>query len=244
MPHRRGVKSFRPYLFWFAAAVLLTFLVVRAAEWVRAHPQHNPYARLELAHPQGWATHRKLTALVRDDAACFAAFDRAGARYERRPVVGEGACRASQRMVLGQGRLLPALSPAGVAPGCAVTAALALWDRHIVQPLARRHFGQKVARFDNLGSYNCRKIAGQRAQSEHSTANAIDISAFILADGTRVSLLDHWSDPGAKGSFLRDVRDESCGLFGTLLSPDYNRAHADHFHLDMAVRPANWTVCR
>ncbi|PKP97161.1 MAG: extensin-like protein [Alphaproteobacteria bacterium HGW-Alphaproteobacteria-13] len=239
-----GVRTVRPYLLWFAAAVLLTFALVRAAEWLRAHPQHNPYARFELAHPQGWATHRKLTALVRDDAACFAAFDRAGARYERRPVVGEGVCRASQRMIVAQGGRLPVLSPAAAAPGCAVTAALLLWDRDIVQPLARRHFGQRVARLDNLGSYNCRRIAGQGAQSEHSTANAIDISAFILADGTRVSLLDHWSDTGAKGAFLRDVRDRSCGLFGTLLSPDYNAAHADHFHIDMAVRTAGWTVCR
>lgn len=238
------MRNFRPYFLWFAAAVLLTFAVVRAAEWLRAHPQHNPYARFELAHPQGWATHRKLAALVRDDAACFGAFDRAGARYERRPVVGEGACRASQRMTWASGGRLPALSPAAAAPGCAVTAALLLWDRDVVQPLALRHFGRKVARLDNLGSYNCRTIAGQRAQSEHSTANAIDISAFFLTDGTRVSLKDHWSDRSAKGAFLRDVRDESCGLFSTLLSPDYNAAHADHFHLDMAVRTAGWRVCR
>lgn len=243
--HHWRVRNFRPYFLWFAAAVLLTFALVRAAEWLRAHPEHNPYARFELAHARGWATHRKLTALARDDTACFAAFDRAGARYERRPVVGEGPCRASQRMIWARGGgSLPALSPANAAPGCAVTAALLLWDRDVVQPLARRHFGQKVARLDNLGSYNCRTIAGQRTQSEHSTANAIDISAFVLADGTRVSLKEHWSDAGAKGAFLRDVRDRSCGLFGTLLSPDYNAAHADHFHLDMAARPAGWTVCR
>ena len=67
---------------------------------------------------------------------------------------------------------------------------------------------------------------------------------IILADGTRVALRTDWYDRGAKGAFLHAVRDRSCGLFSTLLSPDYNRAHADHFHLDMAARTAGWTVCR
>ncbi|WP_260580543.1 extensin family protein [Sphingopyxis sp. PET50] len=238
------MRNIRPYLLWFAVAVLLTFAAIRAMQWVRDHPEHDPTARFELAHPRGWATHRKLMRLTADADACFAVFDRAGAGYSRRPPMGEGACRADQRMVLTGSRFVPAMMPAGAAPGCAVTAAMAVWNRDIVQPLARRHFGQKVVELENLGSYNCRRIAGRQAQSEHSTANAIDISAFILADGTPVTLRDDWKDGGAKGAFLHDVRDESCGLFSTVLSPDYNAAHADHFHLDMAVRTAGWRVCR
>jgi len=239
-----GVKSFRPYLIWFGVAVLLAFGAVRAMQWVRDHPEHNPTARFEVAHPQGWATHRKLVALASDDAACFAALDRAGVAYERRPVVGEGICRASQRLVLTSNRFVPTMRPATAAPGCAVTAAMMLWTRDVVQPLAIRHFGQRVVEIENLGSYNCRKIAGREAQSEHSTANAIDVSAFILSDGTRISLINDWDDADIRSEFLRAVRDESCGLFSTVLSPDYNRAHADHFHLDMAERMAGWTVCR
>lgn len=238
------MTSLRPYLIWFAVAVVATFGAIHALQWARQHPEHFPGTRFEFAHPQGWATHRKLTDFVDDGATCFAAFDRADAGYERRPVVGEGVCRASQRMVLTGNRLVPTMRPAAAVPSCAVTAAMVLWNRDIVQPLARRHLGQGVVELENLGSYNCRKIAGREAQSEHSTANAIDISAFILADGTPVTLLGDWDDTGAKGAFLRAVRDESCGLFSTVLSPDYNRAHADHFHLDMAVRTASWTVCR
>ena len=238
------MRNVRPYLIWFAVALLLTLGAIRAMQWVRDHPEHFPGARFELAHPQGWATHRKLMRLSGDDAACFAALDRAGAGYERRPPVGEGACRASQRMVLTGNDFAPGLSPAGAAPGCAVTAAMMLWDRDVVQPLAEAHFGQAVVRLDNLGSYNFRTIGGRARRSEHSTANAIDISAFVLADGARVSVLKDWADPGAKGAFLRAVRDESCGLFSTTLSPDYNAAHADHFHFDMAVRTAGWTMCR
>ena len=237
------MKSLRPYLLWFAAALLLSFAAVYAMLWVRDHPQHWPGARFELAQPQGWATHRKLAALAGDDAACFAAFDRADAGYLRRPVVGEGTCRASQRMLLTGNKFVPTLAPAGAAPGCAVTAAMALWTRDAVQPLAERHLGQKVVLVENLGSYNCRKIAGEQAQSQHSTANAIDISAFVLADGSRISVRNDWNDIGARGAFLHAVRDGACGLFSTTLSPDYNAAHADHFHLDMAARTAGWTVC-
>lgn len=238
------MNSIRPYLTWFVAALFFAVVAVGAMQWLRDHPQHNPTARFELAHPQGWATHRKLVALAGDDAACFAAFDRAGAGYERRPVVGQGVCRASQRMVLTGNRLVPTMRPAHVAPGCAVTATMALWTRDVVQPLAQRHFGQKVVELENLGSYNCRKIAGKQAQSQHSTANAIDISAFVLADGTRITLIGDWNDGDARSEFLHAVRDASCGLFSTVLSPDYNSAHADHFHLDMAARTAGWTVCR
>ena len=112
------------------------------------------------------------------------------------------------------------------------------------QSAARKYFGQNVVELENLGSYNCRKVAGRQAQSEHSTANAIDISAFVLADGTRISLINDWAPGDKRSEFLHAVRDGSCGLFSTLLSPDYNRAHADHFHLDMAARTAGWTVCR
>lgn len=238
------MKSARPYLIWFGIAVLLALGAIRGMQWVRDHPEHMPTARFEIAHPQGWATQRKLVGLVGDDAACFAALDRAKAGYERRPVVGTGACRASQRMVLTGNRFVPTMRPANAAPGCAVTVTMALWNRDVVQPLAQKHFRQEVVALENLGSYNCRSIRGGQTPSQHSTANAIDISAFVLADGRRISLINDWDDADVRREFLHDVRDGSCDLFTTVLSPDYNAAHADHFHFDMAVRTAGWSVCR
>jgi hypothetical protein len=81
--------------------------------------------------------------------------------------------------------------------------------------------------------------------SEHAGANAIDVAAFVLEDGRRVSVLADWADEGAEGRFLREARDGACRLFATVLSPDYNRAHRDHFHLDQAGRGAmGWRACR
>lgn len=233
-----------PYVFAFVAVIAVTLGAIWAMGWVREHPQHFRHIPLSLAHKIGAATPAKLAGLTSDDAACFAVMDAADIGYERRPVVGEGACRASQRMIFSGNRHFPSMNPARAAPSCAVSAGLILWQRDSVGPMAQAFFGQKLARIENLGSYNCRNIAGGNARSEHSRANAIDISAFILADGTRISLSDHWDDDGAKGAFLRAVRDGACDIFTTTLSPDYNAAHADHFHLDLAKRTGGWSLCR
>ena len=42
--------------------------------------------------------------------------------------------------------------------------------------------------------------------------------------------------PGPRGQFLREIHEAACGTFGTVLGPEANEAHRDHFHLDMAKR--------
>jgi hypothetical protein len=39
-----------------------------------------------------------------------------------------------------------------------------------------------------------------------------------------------------EGVFLRRLHKGACGLFGTVLGPEANEAHRDHFHLDLAPR--------
>lgn len=108
----------------------------------------------------------------------------------------------------------------------------------MLQPAAQRHFGKRVTIIDHAGSYSCRRLYGRSegAFSEHATADALDIIGFQLADGTRVRVVRDWRSTGPQGQFLRDVRDGSCRLFATILSPDYNAAHGDHLHLDQAER--------
>ena len=80
--------------------------------------------------------------------------------------------------------------------------------------------------------------------SEHATADAFDVLGFTLADGRRIGVLRDWKDAGPEAAFLREVRDGACPVFATVLSPDYNAAHADHLHLDMAERGRmGWGVC-
>lgn len=117
---------------------------------------------------------------------------------------------------------------------CGAAAAYAAWVRHIVQPAAERAFGERVVALRNMGTFSCRDIADRPGRrSQHASANAIDISGFVLAGGRRVSVTGGWRDTGAEGRFLREVRDGACGLFSGVLSPDWNEAHRDHLHLDM-----------
>jgi hypothetical protein len=238
------IRSRLYYKKWLAAAVFALLLLV-GNDWLQQHPQHNPFAPLRLADPSGWATQQKISALVGNSTACFAALDGGEVEYQVLPTVGTGICRADQRTQISNWPFAPAaVLPAGVAPSCAVGAGLLLWQRDVVQPMARLHLGRTVREIEHLGSYNCRNIRGGSSPSEHSSGNAIDISAFVLSDGRRVSLIDHWSAPDGRSAFLRAVRDGGCDYFSTVLSPDYNKAHADHFHLDQARRPGGWAVCR
>ncbi|HET6390837.1 extensin family protein [Hyphomicrobium sp.] len=47
----------------------------------------------------------------------------------------------------------------------------------------------------------------------------------------------------AMSSFLRQAHEDACGIFGTVLGPDANAAHHDHFHLDMKERRTKRALC-
>jgi hypothetical protein len=116
---------------------------------------------------------------------------------------------------------------------CNIVARLYLWERNVVQPAAQKYFRKSVKEITHFGSYNCRTIRGSHSMSEHATANAIDVSGFKLSDGSFISIRKSWHDNGPDGEFLHEMRDGLCGYFNLTLSPDYNAAHADHFHVDM-----------
>jgi len=216
-------------------------LLLAGRGWLADHPQHNPWAPLDLRDPPGWATQRKLAALRGDPAECREVLERSGAAFEVLPGQGEGPCLRDDRTVLTEAPLDPAPPPTT----CAIGAGFKLWLRQGVQPAARELLGANVARIEHLGAYSCRRLYGQREGrwSEHATGNAIDIAAFVLDDGRRISVAGSWAGAGPEAAFLRRARDEACRAFGTVLSPDYNAAHADHFHLDQAGRPFGG-VCR
>jgi hypothetical protein len=216
--------------------------------YARNNPEDVPWGEADLTRPVGSFTGRKLAALGEEPAQCKALLRRAGIRFDAlAPRNSKGQCGYHDAVRLRGGAATLAYRPAGLATSCPVAAALALWEWHVVQPAALKHFGTKVASVEHLGSYNCRRIYG-RAEgqwSEHSTANAVDIAGFRLADGRRLSVLKDWKGDGAKARFLRQVRDGACDLFATTLSPDYNAAHRDHLHLDQADRGAmGWRACR
>ncbi len=225
-----------------AAAFLLWALA-------RGRPQDMPWTPLSLGEPIGLFTGRKLAALTRDFPQCRALLADAGVRYTALPPRQDGGrCGYADGVRFGSGgaRRID-YRPASLGVACPVAAALAMWEWDVVQPAALKHFGSRVTAIDHFGSYSCRRIYGRDAGtwSEHSTADAVDIAGFRLADGSRVTVVGDWRGAGTKAAFLRDVRDGACRLFATTLSPDYNAAHRDHLHLDQANRGSmGWRACR
>jgi len=116
---------------------------------------------------------------------------------------------------------------------CPLANTFAAWARYGVDRAARQYLGSPLARIETFGSYSCRNVAGTSRRSAHSTATAIDVSAFVLADGRRITLVRDWNEGSAQErAFLRIVHESACKRFGTVLGPDYNEAHRDHFHLE------------
>jgi hypothetical protein len=232
----------------FLVLALLAFLAFLAWGYSRNHPEDVPWTELDLARPVGAFTGRKLAALSGEGETCRALLRRAGVRFVALPRRRDGQCGYEDAVRFSEGGALDlAYRPSDLGTACPVAAGLALWEWHVVQPAALRRFGVKVATVEHFGSYSCRRLYGRSegAWSEHSSANAVDVAGFRLADGRRVSVVGDWKGDGAKARFLRDVRDGACRLFATTLSPDYNAAHRDHLHLDQAERGAmGWRACR
>lgn len=242
-PRRRIVRIDR--LLLLALLMLAAFVGTRA--WLHAHPEHNPWAPLDLNDPPGWATVRKLAALRADPAECRATLDRSGIAFNVLSPVGAGECRRADRVSLSPDTARGlAFRPGAPIATCTVNTALVLWLRDGVQPAAVRLLGTRVAAVEHYGTHACRRIYGraQGAWSEHATGNAIDIAGFVLADGRRVTVRRDWFGGGPEARFLAAAHDSACEAFGTVLGPDYNAAHADHFHLDQADGRMVWGICR
>lgn len=245
------MKSFSAFLSALSRIGLVVLVLgcfwLLGRSWLADHPEHNPWAPLNLGDPPGWATGRKLAALRGDKALCTAFLERSAIPVDILPSAGSAQCLRDDRQVLsaGDGSAV-SLSPSRPQTTCSVDAAFNWWLAHGIQPAAETIMGSRVTRIEHMGTYNCRRIGGGETGnwSEHATGNAIDISAFVFADGRRLSVLADWPGEGPGAAFLRAVRDSACTPFGTVLSPEYNAAHADHLHLDQAERTAGWSVCR
>ncbi len=205
--------------------------------WLADHPEHDPAAPFTLEQPDGWATAAKLARLRRDPTTCQAVLNRSEIAFLALGAIGEGTCRRTDRVTVIDASLN--LRPAGAQATCAVHAGLIRWLERRVQPVAEQMFGSRVASVEHLGTNSCRRIgSGNDGRwSEHATGNAIDIAGFRLADGRRISVLKDWTGNDAeRRAFLRNIHGAACKDFGTVLGPDYNAAHRDHFHLDQADR--------
>ena len=199
-------------------------------------------------------------------AECVRLLVPTGADLELSKPIRNGQCGTPAPVVLKRVAGVE-LNPAAVV-NCQMAAKVHDWINESVQPLAREQLDARVTRLITASAYMCRQRLGSSTErlSEHSFANALDISAFVTSDGRSIDVLTRWGptkrdrqaqaapDAGAgearpvrdiapldgnttkEERFLRSIHEGACGTFGTVLGPEANEAHRNHLHLDLAAR--------
>jgi len=226
-------------LLLFAAAIYIS------EPWRAIPPEWNPWAPLALDHPMNMVTRWKLNQLRNSPAQCQAVLeaDQQGtldytALEDYTPVEGCPLTNVVRINNTGVGFNAP------FTVTCPLAVAWVMFERQQLQRLAVMHLDSEVSQINHYGSFACRNVYNRSSgrRSQHATASAFDVAGFRLDDGSTVSVLRDWDrveDP-QKAAFLRDVHSEACGFFGTVLGPDYNQPHENHFHFDTS----NFGFCR
>ena len=129
---------------------------------------------------------------------------------------------------------------------CPIVSALDRWLSDSVQPAAMRWFGVRVVEIKQISAYSCRGMNGNPHAhiSEHAFGNALDIAAFTLADGRRITVKGGWRGMPEEQGFLRDVQGAACQQFNTVLAPGSNAHHEDHIHVDLMRRASRRIICQ
>lgn len=241
----------------FLLAILLAWWAVKSGR-IAIPDAWNPWAPLQIDEPPNVLTGFKLSRASGDPEACRAAL--ADAQMAWTPLEDRvtGPDCGFENAVVVTRTSVDINAPFSLS--CRAALSLAMWERHVLQQSATKELDTGVRRIEHFGSYACRNLYGREtgARSQHASADALDIAAFIMDDGRRVSVVNDWqsdlpatgsredmrggvADPqGAAGDggrsaearFLRAVHDGACRYFDAVLGPDYNSAHADHFHFD------------
>ena len=166
---------------------------------------------------------------------CFAELGQTGSRFAPLPdkFYGAGCSTTNSVRLDGVGGDTHQFTVTNLsAVACPLANSFAAWARFGVDRAAQQILGSPLARIETMGSYSCRNVAGTARLSAHSRAEAVDVAAFVLADGRRISVLNGWNASREEREFLRTIHSSACKRFGTVLGPDYNKAHENHFHLE------------
>jgi hypothetical protein len=159
-------------------------------------------------------------------------------------LVGPDACGGSDML-----RLEAALRPDGTriefkpAPvlRCEFAESVAAWLRDETAPRVDR-LGAPLRVVETYDDFECRgrnRAAGAKL-SEHGKGNAVDLRAFILADGRMLGL----TDVSIAKDFREDIRDSACHRFTTVLGPGADPQHESHIHLDLIERKQGYRMCQ
>ena len=101
--------------------------------------------------------------------------------------------------------------------------------------------GSPVVAVRHYGSFACRGMTGNAGRASlHAQARALDIAGFQLADGRVVTVLTGWSGPRGPAPVPAGALPlAACRQFSVVLTPNSDRFHQDHIHVDIGP----WRKC-
>jgi hypothetical protein len=203
--------------------------------------RYDPFTPYDVHAPQGPFSVYKRWRTMHDPQLCETALAESGLVYKpMADSVGTGGCALNHVVRVTQADDTRFSSP--FLATCPLALGIADFEHRYLQPAALEIFGERVTRIEHVGSYACRNVNHQQdtALSQHASANAIDLTGFVLANGRRITLA-RWNDAATQdASFLQRVHEGACHAFDTTLGPDYNALHKTHFHVDMGP----YSICR
>lgn len=156
-------------------------------------------------------------------------------------VAGRGACGVENAVRVKS--VAGIRFPANPTMNCETAVALKTWVQRGVAPQIGSE-GGGIQSIRTVSDFSCRNRNNQAGEklSEHGKGRAIDIAGIKLNSGREISVLRDWGN-GEDGKRLRGMWQAACGPFGTVLGPEANRFHRDHFHFDTA-RSRSGPYCR
>ena len=159
-------------------------------------------------------------------------------------LIGPGACGGRDMIEL-NAVLLPDDTRIEVKPAavlrCPMAESFAAWLRDEVSAHTTS-LGAALRGVETYGSYECRGRNGvpDAKPSEHGKGNAVDVRAFVLADGRRIEL----TDTTIAKPLREELRDSACHRFATVLGPGADSHHDNHIHLDILERSYGYRICQ
>nr|WP_269837469.1 extensin family protein [Enterobacter cloacae] len=210
---------------------ILGAIATAGYRWLPSY--YNPFTPLTLDDPPGRITQYKLRRLTPE--ACSSLLAQANQRnLIRTQAVADSGGECPLSDVVRVRDFGPVSLNGSFLATCPLALSSALFVSQQARPLTKRFTGSELTRIEHLGSFACRNIYHRpdARRSEHATAEALDIAAFRLANGEHVTVLKGWKSAKTQ-PWLKALLAASCGYYGNGLGPEYNAAHASHFHLGM-----------
>ena len=216
-------------------AVFLPFILLGLLVHFFVPPRHVPWKPLDMDAPIGIATKTKLTMIsFAPSRICLDKLASANVLEFNMAEPKDGPKKCGWEIAMSMSAVSNIkFRPSLVTMQCPLMAGGYIWLLEVNRS-ALKHLGSPLKSVHHAGTYSCRRQRGNSsgAWSEHAFANAWDITGFELEDGRVISVLKDWESRTTKAKFLRDVKKSACRVFRVVLSPDFNAAHKDHFHLD------------